>query len=99
MPKDPKPQLLLDHRRDPHQDRTQALNVCDNTEAVRVVFPPHEGIFQTHHISLQGHEQYQTAKVSLLMDQTIESATHCTKTVEGTNDCSLEDQEQMKGQF
>lgn len=58
MPKDPKPQLLLDHSWDLHQGRTRALNVCDNTEAVTVVFPPHEDIFQTRHFSLQDHEQY-----------------------------------------
>lgn len=99
MPKDPKPQLLLDHRRGPHQGRRQALNVCDNAEAVRAVFPLREDIFQTRHFSLQGHEQYQTAKVSLLMDQTTESVTHCTRTVEGTNDCSLQEQKQTKGHF
>lgn len=76
MPKVPKPQLLLDHSGDPHQGRTRALNVCNNTEAVRAVFPPHEDIFQTNHFSLQDHEQYQIAKASLLVDQMIESVTH-----------------------
>lgn len=76
MPKDPKPQLLLDHSWDPHQGRTRVLNVHNNTEAERVVFPPHEDTFQTHHFSLQDHEQYQTAKASLSMDQTIGSVTH-----------------------
>lgn len=56
MSKDPKPQLLLDHNGDPHQGRTQALNVYNNTEAVKAVFPPLEGIFQTNHVSLQDRE-------------------------------------------
>lgn len=76
MPKDPKPQLLLDHREDPHRGRTQALNVYDNIEAVRAIFPPHEDVFQTNHFSLQDHEQYQITKASLLVDQMIESLTH-----------------------
>lgn len=76
MPKDPKPQLLLDHSWDPHQGRTRVLNVYNNTEAVRAVFSPHEDIFQTDHFSLQDHEQYQIAKASLLVDQVTESLTH-----------------------
>jgi len=76
MPKDPKPQLLLDHSGDPHQGRTQALNVYDNTEAVRAVFSPHEDIFQINHFSLQDHEQYQIARLSLLVGQMIESLSH-----------------------
>lgn len=76
MPKDPKLQLLLDHSWDPHQGKTQALNVYNNTEAVTAVFLPHEDIFQTNHFFLQDHEQYQIARVSLLVDQMIESLTH-----------------------
>lgn len=95
MPKDPRPQLLLDHTGDPHQDRIQALNVYNNTEDVRAAFSPHEDIFQTTHISLQDHEQYQTAKVSSLVDHMTESVTHWTKMVEGTNDRSLQKQEQI----
>lgn len=76
MPKDPKPQLLLDHSWDPHQGRIQALNVYNSTEDVRAVFSPHEDIFQTTHFSLQDHEQYQIAKVSLLVDQTTEYLIH-----------------------
>lgn len=97
MPKDPKLQLLLDHSWDPHQGRTQALNVYNNTEAVTAVFPRHEDIFQTNHFSLQDHEQYQIAKVFLLVDQMTESLTQRTKMVEGTSDCNLQKQEQTKG--
>lgn len=93
-PKGPRPQLLLDHIGDPHQDRIQALNVYNSTEDVRAAFSPHEDVFQTTHISLQGHEQYQTAKVSSLVDHMTESVTQWTKMVEETNDRSLQKQEQ-----